>query len=204
MPPILLASSSVYRAQLLNKLGLAFTQASPDIDERAATNEAPDELAKRLSMQKAEALIKHYPNRIIIASDQVAATHNKSFLGKPHNRNNAIAQLSKASGNIVDFYTGLAVHYSHATGNFQMQLAVERCRVHFRQLSLSQIENYVDAEQPFDCAGSFKAEGLGISLFTKIEVEDPNTLVGLPLIRLVEFLNNLGVDVLNQKTNTKP
>lgn len=204
MPPILLASSSVYRAQMLTKLGLVFKQAAPNIDESRLRNEAPLELAKRLSIQKAQTLVLHHPDSIVIASDQVAAGPNKTFLGKPHSRTNAIKQLSMASGNIIDFYTGLCVQYSGATTIFQKQISVESCRVYFRKLSQSQIENYVDIEQPFDCAGSFKSEGLGISLFTKIEVEDPNTLVGLPLIRLCEFLSNIGVDVLNQKTSKRP
>jgi MAF protein len=197
-PPILLASSSPYRGRLLAQLGISFIQAAPNIDESSLFNETPHELVSRLSEQKALALSKQYDDHIIIASDQVAVTPNNIVLGKPGTVDNACKQLNGVSGQKVSFLTGLCVlspcsdHHS----SWRKQLIVEPYYVYFRRLSHTQIRNYVERENPLDCAGSFKSEGLGISLFEKLEGDDPNALIGLPLIRLCSMLDNINVSVL--------
>ena len=195
--PILLASSSQYRAQLLRQLGLEFEQASPNIDESALINESPNALVTRLSEQKATALTVLYPKHIIIASDQIALTQNGKILGKPKTIDNAIRQLTSVNGEKVLFLTGLCVlSPSQSDEKWFKQTVVEPFTVYFRHLSQAQIVNYVKREQPLDCAGSFKSEGLGISLFEKLEGQDPNALIGLPLIKLCTFLTLAGASVL--------
>lgn len=194
MQPILLASSSTYRRSLLARLGLNFDYASPDIDENPLPNETPDELVSRLSETKARALANTYPSHLIIGSDQVAVLEGQ-ILGKPHNHERAFQQLKAASGKEVSFKTGLCL-LNAATD--EQQLCVEEYRVQFRELSDEQINHYLSYEQPFDCAGSFKCEGLGIALFEKLSGDDPNTLIGLPLIRLVDTLRFFGIDPLIQ------
>ena len=194
--PILLASSSIYRKQLLEKLQLPFTCASPDIDESVTLGETPHEYVQRLAIEKAKALQHEFPAHIIIGSDQCAVltvAGQQQILGKPHTVQNAIKQLSQASGQQVTFLTGLCV-YNSAT---QQQVSlVEPFNVHFRKLTLEQIERYIEQEKPLDCAGSFKSEGLGIRLFTALEGRDPNSLIGLPLIALIDLLEQQGVEVL--------
>lgn len=192
MQPILLASSSPYRRELLARLGLAFEWASPNIDESPYINEDADSLVKRLSLAKAKALAAEYPNHLIIGSDQVAVLGGK-VIGKPHTHERAFAQLHAASNEEVIFKTGLCL--LNAATN-EARISVEEFRVHFRALSDEQINHYLTIEQPYDCAGSFKCEGLGIALFTKLSGDDPNTLVGLPLICLVDMLKNAGIDPL--------
>ncbi|MCL4410646.1 MAG: Maf family nucleotide pyrophosphatase [Gammaproteobacteria bacterium] len=189
--PLVLASSSIYRRELLAKFGLTFTADSPDIDELRLANEPAHDLVKRLAIEKAHALKAKYPNHLIIGSDQVAVCRNQ-VLGKPHTRANAIAQLEQSSGETVTFLTGLCVLNS-ATGNYQA--LVEPFNVEFRQLSRNEIERYVDREQPFNCAGSFKSEGFGITLFARLQGDDPNSLIGLPLIRLAELLRGYGLQL---------
>jgi MAF protein len=194
--PLLLASSSAYRKQLLEKLQLPFTCASPDIDESIRLDESPHNYVQRLAIEKAKALKDDYPNHIIIGSDQCAvleANGQQHVLGKPHTVENAIQQLSQASGQSVTFFTGLCV-YNSATQR-EMSL-VEPFIVHFRNLTLPQIERYIDQENPLDCAGSFKSEGLGIRLFSALEGRDPNSLIGLPLIALVDLLELQDIQVL--------
>lgn len=191
-PQLILASTSVYRQALLNKLGLPFECCDPKVDETSLPNESAQALVQRLAQAKAEAGAKYYPDGLIIGSDQVAVIDGK-IIGKPLNRDNAIKQLSQASGKAITFYTGLAL-YNAQTG--EMNAQVEPFTVHFRHLTASQISAYVDKEQPFYCAGSFKSEGLGIALFSRLEGRDPNTLVGLPLILLTEMLLSQGIDVL--------
>ena len=145
----------------------------------------------RLSLQKAQAVAKKCPNALVIGSDQVACIDN-TILGKPGDREGAIEQLKAASGRRVNFYTGLSL-LNTATG--RQQTLCEPFTVYFRRLQQDQIERYLDAEQPYNCAGSFKSEGLGISLFERLQGDDPNTLIGLPLIRLVEMLNAEGIQV---------
>lgn len=190
-PALLLASSSPFRRELLGKLRLEFTHQSPDIDESRLDGETPTELVIRLAQEKATALAEQHPNTLIIGSDQVAVLGD-TVLGKPGTREKAIEQLSVASGQRVTFLTGLCL-LNTATG--RTQTACEPFHVQFRTLQPAQIERYVDLEQPLNCAGSFKSEGLGIVLFKALEGRDPNSLVGLPLIVLTEFLAEEGIQL---------
>jgi septum formation protein len=186
---LVLASTSIFRKKLLEKLDIPFQTTSPDIDERRRPGEAPTELVERLSLEKALAAAKNYPEHLIIGSDQVACVDDE-ILGKPGNFSNAKSQLSLASGKNVIFYTGLALHNS-LTG--KSQTLCEPFEVGFRKLTEAQIERYLKKEQPYNCAGSFKSEGYGITLFSRLSGDDPNALIGLPLIRLVELLGNEGL-----------
>ncbi|MGB2248298.1 MAG: Maf family protein [Alcanivorax sediminis] len=190
-PALLLASSSPFRRELLGKLRLEFTHQSPDIDESRLDGETPTELVIRLAQEKATALAEQHPNTLIIGSDQVAVLGD-TVLGKPGTREKAIEQLSVASGQRVTFLTGLCL-LNTATG--RTQTACEPFHVQFRTLQPAQIERYVDLEQPLNCAGSFKSEGLGIVLFKALEGRDPNSLIGLPLIVLTEFLAEEGIQL---------
>jgi MAF protein len=190
--PIILASSSTYRRQLLEKLGLPFESASPDIDEIPLPGEAPRALAERLAGAKAAALSARYPRHLIIGSDQVACRGN-TILGKPGNFDTAQQQLRACNGQRVEFLTGLCLLNSSTD---KSESRVESFSVVFRHLSDQQIANYLRKEQPFDCAGSFKVEGLGIALFERLEGNDPNALIGLPLINLVQMLEKAGVAVI--------
>lgn len=189
---IILASSSPYRRELLAKLGLEFTWQSPGIDESARPGETPEQLVARLAEEKARAIARDHGDALIIASDQVAVLAGQ-ILGKPGNHANAIKQLSAASGHAVRFLTSLALLNS---GSGRIQVEVVPFTVHFRPLTASEIENYLHKEQPYNCAGSFKSEGLGIALFDRLEGDDPNTLIGLPLIRLFRMLRHEGVAVI--------
>ncbi len=191
MPPLVLASSSLYRRALLERLGLPFCSHNPDIDEQQQHNESGEQLVRRLAEEKARKLSQDYPQHLIIGSDQVALLEQQ-ILGKPHDFARAKAQLMDASGKSVTFLTGLALLNSH-TG--QCQVDCVPFTVHFRHLDEASISRYLNAEQPFDCAGSFKSEGLGISLFRSTEGEDANSLIGLPLIRLIDMLHNEGVQI---------
>ncbi len=188
---LVLGSTSPFRKALLRKLGLPFSTAAPDIDESPQPDEPPRSLVQRLARGKAETVAAQYPRALIIGSDQVACLDGH-ILGKPGNRENAIAQLGAMSGKAVSFHTGLCL-YNSKSGN--TQLLCEDFLVHFRNLGSEQIERYVSAEKPFNCAGSFKSEGLGITLFHKLEGDDPNALIGLPLIRLVEMLALEGIEL---------
>tara|TARA_Y100001951_G_scaffold22961_1_gene17862 strand:+ start:123 stop:701 length:579 start_codon:yes stop_codon:yes gene_type:complete len=191
MRRLLLASSSPYRQQLLSRLRLPFESCAPDIDETSLPGESAEQLVTRLAEQKARALAEQYPNHLIIGSDQVAVLDSK-IIGKPHTYERAKQQLQSASGNSVRFLTGLAL-FDSATGRIQTDCVP--FTVHFRELDEARIERYLKIEQSYDCAGSFKAEGLGISLFRATEGEDVTSLVGLPLISLVDMLLNEGYDV---------
>lgn len=192
MQQLILGSSSPFRADLLNKLNLSFIQVSPDIDETPKTDETATELVERLATGKALEIAKTHPEGLIIGSDQVAVI-DKTILGKPGNHQNAMAQLKQASGRDVTFLTGLALYNAKTE---RMQSLVEPFSVHFRNLTENQIDFYLKKEQPYQCAGSFKSEGFGISLFSKLVGDDPNSLIGLPLIRLIELLNNETIDIL--------
>lgn len=192
MKTLVLGSSSPFRKALLEKLGLEFTTDSPDIDETPLKDEQPEVMVARLAKLKALAIAERHPNSIIIASDQCATLDGK-IIGKPGDHDAAVEQLSHASGRAVTFYTSLCVM---DTSSEQMEELVEPVHVYFRELSETQIENYLRKEEPYNCAGSFKSEGLGIALFERLEGKDPNTLVGLPLIELVRVLGKFGVDVL--------
>ncbi|AIZ32185.1 nucleoside triphosphate pyrophosphatase [Pseudomonas sp. K1(2024)] len=191
MLPLLLASSSPYRRELLQRLHLPFTWASPDIDEARQGDETAAELVRRLARLKAQALAEHHPQHLIIGSDQVAVLGER-ILGKPHSAERACEQLLAASGQSVTFLTGLALLNS-ATGHCQVDCIP--FTVTLRELDRQRVERYVQTEQPLDCAGSFKAEGLGVSLFQSTHGSDATSLIGLPLIRLVDMLLKEGVQV---------
>jgi septum formation protein len=190
---LILASTSPYRRMLLERLQLPFTTISPEVDETPLADESPQALVQRLAIAKAQAVAARSPNALVIGSDQVAV-HDGEIVGKPRDHDHAVMQLRQASGTAVTLYTGLALVNSH-TGNIQSE--VVPFGVVFRRLSDEQIENYLRKEQPYDCAGSVKSEGLGITLLERFEGDDPNTLIGLPLIRLVRMLENEGVELLN-------
>lgn len=184
MPNLVLASTSPYRRMLLEKLGIPFECAAPEVDETPQPGESPRHLVMRLAKEKAQSLAARYPAHLIIGSDQVCVLDGE-ITGKPHTEENACQQLLRARGTIVTFYTGLAL-YNSATGHLQTEC--EPFDVHFRHLSEQEIVDYVRRERPLNCAGSFKSEGLGIALFDKLDGRDPNTLVGLPLIALCQML----------------
>ena len=188
---LVLASTSPYRAQLLTRLGLPFETASPEVDERARPGETPEALVTRLAQAKAEAVAPAHPDSLIIGSDQVAVIDGE-ILGKPGSHDKALEQLRRAAGRSVTFHTGLCLLDSRSGRH---QVLCEPFRVHFRELSDEQLRRYLERERPYDCAGSFKSEGLGITLFRRLEGDDPNALVGLPLIRLVELLGKAGVEL---------
>jgi septum formation protein len=189
---LVLGSTSRYRRELLERLGLPFAVAAPDIDERALPAEAPAQTAVRLAEAKARAVAARYSDALVIGSDQVADCAGEP-IGKPSTRHAATAQLRVLSGKTVVFHTGVAL----------VDAASGRCRTAlvdvastFRTLSSTDIDAYLDREAPFDCAGSVKSEGLGIALFDRIESNDPTALIGLPLIALSRLLREEGVDVL--------
>ncbi|MDQ8036006.1 MAG: nucleoside triphosphate pyrophosphatase [Pedobacter sp.] len=189
--PLLLASSSPARRQLLGRLGLPFRHESPDIDESPRPGETVAALAGRLSEAKARALASRHPDHLIIGSDQTLSLDDE-ILGKPGNHAKAVAQLQRLSGRTVTFHTGLCLLN---TGSGRHQLTVETYTVSFRTLTDAAIERYLQAEQPYGCAGSFMAEGLGISLFREFSGRDPNTLIGLPLMALVDMLQTEGLQI---------
>ncbi|MFT5451482.1 MAG: septum formation protein [Enterobacterales bacterium] len=190
---LILGSSSPFRKSLLERLLLEFDTYSPDIDETSHEGESPSALVKRLSIAKAEEIAKDNPNSLIIGSDQVAVFDNQ-ILGKPGNHENAVMQLTKFSTHSVKFITGLCLFNSKT---LDYQYHQDETWVHFRKLSALQIEYYLKNDSPYQCAGSFRSEGLGCSLFSSIESSDPNALIGLPIIKLVEMLESEGIDVLN-------
>ncbi len=190
-PLLILGSSSVYRCELLQRLQIPFETASPAVDEFALTGEAPEATALRLAKEKAHAVAKLFPDALIITADQVAAL-GKTQLGKPLSHENAVRQLRSMRGREVIFYSALCLFNSRTT---RLQARVIPCSVKYRELSDSQIEHYLAKEQPYHCAGSAKAEGLGIALIERITGEDPNALIGLPLIALVEMLREEGIEL---------
>lgn len=192
MRSLVLASSSKYRQLLLARLGLAFSVDPAGIDESPLSGEAPDSLVTRLAREKAIAVARRHSWAIVVASDQVGVLDG-NLLNKPGSQDAAIAQLRTARGREVVFLTALCVL---DTLSGQRLESVEVSRVRFRDLGDSAIRDYIQRERPLDCAGSFKIEGLGIALFSALELQDPTALEGLPLIRLTEFLNNLGLPVL--------
>ncbi len=189
---LILASSSVYRRELLTHLQIPFSCISPDVDESALPNELPQETALRLAQVKARKVAVNHPNTLIIGCDQVATLDNLQ-LGKPLNHTNATNQLRLMRGREVIFHSALCL-YNAATQN--MQVEVVPYIVRFRNLTDAQIENYLLKEQPYHCAGSAKSEGLGIAIIEKMTGDDPNALIGLPLIALVNMLQNEGVAVI--------
>lgn len=189
---LVLASTSQYRKALLERLGLAFELASPDVDEQALPGEGPADTALRLSVLKAQSLQQQFADALIIGADQVAAAGSER-LDKPGNHANAVRQLRRLSGKAADFHTAVSVLDTKAQ---TIQSRVVPCRVTFRTLDGARIEAYLRREQPYDCAGSAKAEALGIALIARMETEDPTSLIGLPLIALTEMLENAGLPVI--------
>ena len=195
---IILASTSPYRRHLLQRLQLPFRCLASGVDEQALAAESPAAMASRLAVAKARSVAQAHPDSLVIGSDQVAALDSPDpgaprILGKPGNHTAARAQLLACAGQVVSFYTGVAVCIA-ATG-FE-QFHVEPFRVYFRELDDKSIENYLSREQPYDCAGSFKCEGLGIALFERLEGRDPTSLEGLPLMALTDLLATAGHPVL--------
>ncbi|HJL56596.1 MAG TPA: nucleoside triphosphate pyrophosphatase [Arenicellales bacterium] len=199
MPALVLASSSPYRRQLLSQLGLSFKVHHPDIDESTIPGETARELVSRLATQKALAISADAQGGLIIGSDQVAVQGDK-IEGKPRDRQDAIRQLSEASGREITLQTGLALLNSTSG---RVQVDVIPYKVRFRKLTLPQIEAYLDVEVPFGCCGSLRADGLGIALLESLTGDDPSALIGLPLIRLVEMLESEGVQVIPEPDSIK-
>jgi septum formation protein len=190
--PLVLGSTSRYRRELLERLRVPFEVAAPDVDETPQPGEAPQALAQRLALAKAQAVAALYPHAVVIGSDQVADLHGEP-LGKPGTHERAVAQLRRMRGQVVVFQTALAV-VCKETAFVQQDLAA--VRVLFRDLSDAEIEAYLLAEQPYDCAGSAKSEGLGIALLERIDNDDPTALIGLPLIRTARMIRAAGVKLL--------
>lgn len=189
---LILASSSVYRQRLLLQLGVSFTCISPDIDESSRPNESADALTRRLAITKAARILQDNQEALIIGSDQVADLDG-TILGKPYDPERAVAQLTQCSGKTVRFYTSVALLSSG-----MQQVDVVTTWVRFRALTDEQIRAYIKKEEPLDCAGSFKCEGLGVALFESIQSDDPSALIGLPLISLTRMLHAAKIDVLTQ------
>lgn len=192
MPRLILASSSPFRRELLSRLMIPFEVAIPDVDETPQVGESSAHLVERLAVAKARAVADRNPDALVVGSDQVAV-HDGVIVGKPYTHERAVEQLRTASGKTITLHTGLALINS-ATGRVQSE--VVPFRVRFRKLTEDQIENYLRKEQPYHCAGSVKSEGLGVALLECFEGEDPATLIGLPLIRLVRMLESEGLSAL--------
>ncbi len=192
MNHLILASSSVYRKKQLQQLQLNFSVIAPFVDETPLQNESPQQTALRLSIEKARSVGVQHPNSLVIGCDQVASFDHQA-IGKPLNHENAVKQLSLMQGKKIIFHSGICL-FNATTENIQS--AVVDVEVKFRTLSDQQIENYLRREQPYDCAGSAKSEGLGVALLDYIRGDDPNALIGLPLIQLVSMLTNEGINIV--------
>ncbi len=190
---LILGSTSVYRRQLLGRLRIPFSVQSPQVDETALPRETPTQLAQRLALAKAQAVARQFPECVVIGSDQVADLDGQA-LGKPGNHTRAVAQLQRMRGKTVVFQTAVAVVCQ--ASQFCAQ-ALAPVRVRFRALTDAEIEAYLLAEKPYDCAGSAKSEGLGIALLDSIDSDDPTALVGLPLIRTCQMLRAAGIELLH-------
>jgi septum formation protein len=190
--PLVLASTSVYRSQLLSTLQIPFQTAAPDVDETPLAGESAEQTSWRLAQIKAQVVAKRFPDALIIGSDQVALLDGQQ-IGKPLNHDNAVSQLRSMRGKTVTFYTALSL-LNAASGEMQTEVAITK--VGFRNLGDDEIERYLKKEQPYHCAGSAKSEGLGIALISRIQGDDPNALIGLPLILLVTMLEKQGVRVI--------
>ena len=189
--PVVLASSSPYRMQLLRNIGLAFEASAPAVDESVIEGETAEDLVRRLSVSKARAVAAKFPGALIIGSDQVA-DYDGSIVGKPIDHTDAVNQLTRASGRAIVLYTGVALLNS-ASG--RLQVDVEPFQVTYRTLDAAVIERYLRHEQPYNCCGSLKSEGAGIALLEKVSGNDPNALIGLPLIKLCQMLRNESVEL---------
>jgi septum formation protein len=188
---IILGSTSPFRHMLMKKLVINFSTAAPDIDETRLTNESAEKMVRRLSVEKAKEVAKTHRNVLIIGSDQCAVLNNK-IMGKPGTHEKAVKQLQASSGNVVTYLTGLCL-YDSVNGEYELDCIP--FYVEFRQLSTDEINRYLYRDKPYGCAGSFKSEGLGITLFKKMQGDDPSSLIGLPLIRLCKMLRKKGVSL---------
>lgn len=188
LPQVILGSTSPFRKQLLDKLHIPFIQDAPEIDETPLNTEHPKEMVLRLAHEKAKVFTNKYPQHIIITSDQCAVFNNRP-IGKPHSKENAIQQLTNFSNQQITFFTGLVVSNTQTGKTYEY---TDTTIVHFRNLSKDVISNYIDIEQPLKCAGSFKSEGLGVTLFKQIDSRDPNALIGLPLMALTDIFYEMG------------
>jgi septum formation protein len=194
---IILASTSLYRRRLLERLQIPFCCISPQADETPLAGETPSELALRLALTKARSVARLHPDAVVIGSDQVA-TIEGHIIGKPGSFETAKKQLQDSSGRDIHFYTAVSIVLQ---GQHLERFHVEQTTAHFRTLNDTQIEDYLNKEQPYDCAGSFKIEGLGITLFEGITGNDPTALEGLPLIKLTELLGEAGVGILQSQAS---
>lgn len=191
-PPLVLASTSIYRRELLAKLQIPFEIAAPDVDETPEKGESPVDTAIRLAEAKARKVAPQFPGALIIGSDQVAVLGSQQ-IGKPLTHDNAVKQLRALRGRQAVFHTAIALYDSR---NHTLQRRLVPTTVRFRDITDAQIENYLHKEQPYHCAGSAKAEGLGIALIAEFDGADPNALIGLPLIALVDMLKHAGVEII--------
>ncbi len=191
MKTLILGSTSPFRKALLKKLHIPFQVDSPDIDETPLQAETPQAMVSRLALEKAKKVAEKHPNALIIGSDQCAVVDGE-VMGKPGHHAKAVQQLQRSSGNTVSFYTGLCLLDS-ASGEYQRDCIP--FYVTFRELTDSEINHYLYRDQPYNCAGSFKSEGLGITLFSRMQGDDPSSLIGLPLIRLCDMLREQGVSL---------
>lgn len=188
-PPLILASSSSYRAAMLDRLGLPFSTVASGIDETPEPGETPEALVRRLALAKARQVSDANPQALVIGADQVAVLGDQ-VLGKPGAREQAIAQITRMSGQRVDYLSGLAM-----LGRGQQQVDIVPTRLKFRELEQSEIERYVDRDQPFDCAGAMRSESLGIALLESLSSDDPTALIGMPLIRIAQWLRAAGYEI---------
>lgn len=193
-PKLLLASTSPYRRRCLDNLGIRFDIAAPNVDETARPDEKASDLVLRLAREKSRALADRFPDHLIIGSDQLAVAADGKVMAKPGSLANAFEQLSHCSGSRVSFLTGISLHLASSQWEYA---TVEQFDVCFRNLAPDHIRRYLETERPFDCAGSFKMEGLGIALFERLEGRDPNALIGLPLIALEDGLQARGLSLMD-------
>lgn len=191
MTQLILASSSPYRKELVARLGIPFDCISPDIDEARLENESPADYVQRLARTKAMKVADQYPDSIVIGSDQCSVNQGE-ILGKPNDHAHAVAQLQNASGKSIEFVTGVCVHHQPSERTI---VWVDTFTVKFRELSREEIERYLEIEAPYNCAGSFKSESLGIALCDSMHGDDPTALIGLPLIRVAQCLRDLGMNI---------
>lgn len=189
---LILGSTSPYRRELMQRLHIAFNTAAPDIDETRHDGESARDMVLRLSLEKVQAVAAQHPDALIIGSDQCAILHDQ-VIGKPDSHENAVKQLQNSSAQTVAFLTGLCL-YDSRDGSYQLD--VVPFSVDFRELTDEEIDRYLRKDQPYNCAGSFRSESLGITLFKRMYGDDPTALMGLPLIRLSEMLKQAGVDLL--------
>jgi len=188
-PPLILASGSPYRAQMLDRLGLPFSTATSGIDETPEPDETPEALVRRLALGKAQHVAPGHPDALIIGADQVSVLDD-DILGKPGSRERAIAQIQRMSGKRVDYLSGIAL-----LGPGIERVDIVPTRLTYRTLAQAEIERYVDRDQPFDCAGAMRSESLGIALLESLASDDPTALIGMPLIRIAQWLRAAGYEI---------